>query len=47
MTQSGNVFHSPSFSAENKNVRSYTSILPYVFMALCLVKHRDNFNLPQ
>jgi hypothetical protein len=28
---------------EFKNAWSYTSIPPYVFMALCLVKQRDNF----
>jgi hypothetical protein len=27
----------------SKNERSYTSTLPYVFIAWCLVKHRDNF----
>jgi len=26
-----------------KNAWSYTSALPYVFMAWCLVKQRDNF----
>jgi hypothetical protein len=35
--------HSPPSSAEVKNVWSYTSIPEYVFMAWCLVKHRDNF----
>jgi hypothetical protein len=34
--------HSPPPSAEI-NEWSYTSIPPYVFMAWCLVKHRDNF----
>jgi hypothetical protein len=33
--------HSPQSSAEVKNAWSYTSTLPYVFMAWCLVKHRD------
>jgi hypothetical protein len=31
--------HSPLFSAEVKNARSYTSTPLYIFMALCLVKH--------
>jgi hypothetical protein len=35
--------HSPLSSAEVKNVWSYTSTPQYVFMAWCLVKHRDNF----
>jgi hypothetical protein len=35
--------HSYSSSAEVKNAKSYTSTLPYVFMAWCLVKHRGNF----
>jgi hypothetical protein len=35
--------HSPPSSAEIKNAWSYTSIPQYVFMAWCLVKHRDNF----
>jgi hypothetical protein len=35
--------HSPPFSAEVKNAWSYTFIPIYVFMALCLVKHRDKF----
>jgi hypothetical protein len=30
-------------SAEIKNAWSYTSTPQYVFMAWCLVKHRDNF----
>jgi hypothetical protein len=38
--------HSPPSSAEVKNAWSYTSTPPYVFMAWCLVKHRDNFTLP-
>jgi hypothetical protein len=37
------VDHSYPFSAEVKNTWRYTSTLPYVFMAWCLVKHRDNF----
>jgi hypothetical protein len=35
--------HSPPSSAEVKNAWSYTSTPQYVFMAWCLVKHRDNF----
>jgi hypothetical protein len=35
--------HSPPFSAEIKNAWSYTSTPQYVFMAWCLVKHRDNY----
>jgi hypothetical protein len=35
--------HSPSSSAEVKNAWNYTSTPHYVFMAWCLVKHRDNF----
>jgi hypothetical protein len=35
--------HSPPLNAEVKNAWSYTSTLPYVFMARCLVKHRDEF----
>jgi hypothetical protein len=34
---------SPSSSAEVKNAWIYTSTPQYVFMAWCLVKHRDNF----
>jgi hypothetical protein len=37
--------HSPLSSTEVKNARSYTSTPQYVFMACCLVKHRDNFTL--
>jgi len=33
--------HSPPSSAEVKNAWSYTSTPQYVFVALCLVKHRD------
>jgi hypothetical protein len=36
--------HSPPSSAEVKNAWSYTSTPQYVFMAWCLVKHRDSFN---
>jgi hypothetical protein len=35
--------YSLQFSVEVKNARSYTSILPYVFMAWYSVKHRVNF----
>jgi hypothetical protein len=35
--------YSPPTSAEVKNAWSYTSTPQYVFMAWCLVKHRDNF----
>jgi hypothetical protein len=35
--------HSPPSSAEIKNAWSYTSTPQYVFMAWCLVKHKDNF----
>jgi hypothetical protein len=35
--------HSPPCSAEVKNAWSYTSTPQYVFMAWCLVKHKDNF----
>jgi hypothetical protein len=35
--------HSPPSSAVVKNEWSYTSTPQYVFMAWCLVKHRDNF----
>jgi hypothetical protein len=35
--------HSPPSSAEVKNAWSYTCTPQYVFMAWCLVKHRDNF----
>jgi hypothetical protein len=35
--------HSHPSSADVKNAWSYTSIPQYVFMAWCLVKHRDNF----
>jgi hypothetical protein len=35
--------HSPPSSAEVMNAWRYTSTPKYVFMAWCLVKHRDNF----
>jgi hypothetical protein len=34
---------SPPSTAEAKNAWKYTSTPQYVFMALCLIKHRDNF----
>jgi hypothetical protein len=37
--------HSPPPSAEIKNAWHYTSTPQYIFMAWCLVKHRDNFYL--
>jgi hypothetical protein len=33
--------HSPLSSTKVKNAWNYTSTPPYVFMAWCLVKHRD------
>jgi hypothetical protein len=35
--------HSPPTSAQVKKTWTYTSTPPYVFMAWCLVKHRENF----
>jgi hypothetical protein len=35
--------HSPPSGAKVKNVWSYTSILPYMYMAWYLIKHRENF----
>jgi hypothetical protein len=35
--------HSPPFSADVKNVWGYASTPPYVFMAWCLIKHKENF----
>jgi hypothetical protein len=35
--------HSPPSSAEVKNAWSYTPLPQYIFMAWCLVKHRDSF----
>jgi hypothetical protein len=35
--------HSPPSSVEVKYAWCYTSIPQYIFMAWCLVKHRDNF----
>jgi hypothetical protein len=37
--------HSPPSIAEFKNVWSYTSTPPYVFMAWYLVKQRENFTI--
>jgi hypothetical protein len=37
------VDHSPPSNAEVKKVWSYTSTPQYVFMAWCLVKHREDF----
>jgi hypothetical protein len=37
--------HSTPSSAEVKNAWSYTSTPPYVFVAWCSLKHRDNFLL--
>jgi hypothetical protein len=36
--------HLPPSSAEVKNVWSYTTLPPYVFMAWCLMKHRINLH---
>jgi hypothetical protein len=38
--------HSTPYSVEVKNAWSYTSTPPHIFMAWCLVKHRENFILP-
>jgi len=35
--------HSPTYSAKVKNMWSYKSTPKFIFMAWCLVKHRDNF----
>jgi hypothetical protein len=35
--------HSPPSSAEVKNAWSYISTPQYVFIAWCLVKHKDKF----
>jgi len=37
--------HSPPSNADVKNAWRYTSTSEYVFMAWCLIKHRDNFAL--
>jgi hypothetical protein len=39
----GEADHSPPSSAEVKYAWNYTSTPQYVFIAWCLVKHRDNF----
>jgi hypothetical protein len=39
--------HSPPYSAEVKNAWSYTSTPQYVFIAWCLVQHRDSFTFLQ
>jgi hypothetical protein len=36
--------HSPPSSAEVKNVWSYTSTPPYVFMARCLIEQRTHLH---
>jgi hypothetical protein len=36
--------HSTPYSAEVKNVWSYTSTAPYVFMSWCLVKYRTRLH---
>jgi hypothetical protein len=35
--------HSPATNCEVKKTWIYTSSLPHVFMAQCLVKQKDNF----
>jgi hypothetical protein len=35
--------HSPPVSAKVKKAWSYISTSPYVFMASCIIMHRDNF----
>jgi hypothetical protein len=39
--------HSPPASAKVKKTWIYTFTPPYVFLACCLVKHRDNFAFTQ
>jgi hypothetical protein len=36
---------SPSYNAEAKNMWSYTSTCPYIFMTRYIIKHRNNFAL--
>jgi len=36
-------YHLPPSSAKAENEWGYTSSPPYIFMAWCLVKHKDNF----
>jgi hypothetical protein len=43
MRLGGEADQSPPASAEVKTTWIYTPTSPYAFMALCLVKHRDNF----
>jgi hypothetical protein len=43
--QSGRVDHSPPSNEDDKNPWRYTSTPQYVFMAWCIVKHRDKFTL--
>jgi hypothetical protein len=38
--------HSDSYNAEVKNEWSYTSTVPRVILAWCLIMHRGNFTLP-
>jgi hypothetical protein len=38
--------HSSLSTAEAKNAWGYTSSHAHVFMAWCLVKHKDNFTIP-
>jgi hypothetical protein len=38
--------HSCPHSGEVKNEWNYTSTSPYIFMAWCLFKDRNNFTLP-
>jgi hypothetical protein len=37
---------SPSFTCEIKNAWGYTAASPYRFMALCIVKNRNDFDFP-
>jgi hypothetical protein len=39
------LLHYIPFSAKVKNVWSYTSIYPYIFMAWCVVEHKNKFNI--
>jgi hypothetical protein len=43
MRQGREADYSPPSSAEVKNAWTYISTTQYVFLAWCLVKHRDNF----
>jgi len=42
----GEADHSPPSSTEDKECMELYLHSPNVFMAWCLVKHRDNFTLP-